>query len=99
MSVEGENIGENAATFVPMDEVEEFEGHVFAGAREGAVDGCAVVVVDAGVLVVESAVEDPAAERLGVEHAGDEGFEFDVAVIEGFGNRALKLKLIGLKTG
>lgn len=46
------------------------------------IDGCAVVVVDAGVLVVEGAIQDTAAQGFGVEHAGNKGFEFDIAVVE-----------------
>jgi len=65
-----------------VHEVEEFQGHFFGGSGEGAVDGGAVVIVDAGVLVVEGAIEDAAAQGFGVEHAGNEGFEFDVAVVK-----------------
>ena len=51
-AVEGEDVGEDAATGVVVDEVEELRGEGFGGGGEGAVDGGAVVVVDAGVLVV-----------------------------------------------
>lgn len=62
------------------------------------IDGCAIVVVDAGVLVMEGAVEDSAAQRMGGKHAGNEGFEFDVAVIEFLWHRTFKLELVGLET-
>ena len=80
-TVEGEDVGEDAAAVVVVDEVEELEGHFFGGEGEAAVDGGAVVVVDPGVLVVQSAVEEPSAKRPGIEHACHEWFEFDVSVV------------------
>ena len=47
--------------------------------------------------MVERAVEDAAAEALRVEHAGDEGLEFDVAVVELCGDGTGELELIGLE--
>ena len=44
-----------------VNEVEELGGQFSGGRREGAVDGIAVVVVDAAVLVVEGMVEKAAA--------------------------------------
>lgn len=82
LTVEREDVGEDAAAFVPVDEFEEFQCHFFRGNGEGAIDGGAVVVVNAGVLVVKGAIENAAAQGFGVEHAGNEGFEFDVAVVE-----------------
>ncbi len=66
--------------------------------RERTIDGCAVVVVDAGVLMMEGAVEDSAAQGMGGEHASNEGFEFDVTVIEFLRHRTFELDLIGLET-
>lgn len=62
------------------------------------IDGCAVVVVDAGVLMMEGAVKNSAAQGMGGEHAGDEGFELNIAVIEFGWHRTLELELIGLET-
>ena len=58
------------------------ECHLLGRFGEGAIDGGAVVVIDAGVLVVEGAIKDAATQGFGVEHAGDEGFEFDVAMVK-----------------
>ena len=80
-AVEGEDVGEDAAAAVVVDEVEELEGQFFGGGGEAAVDGGAVVVVDVGVLVVEGAIQKPSAEGAGVEHACHEWFEFDVSVV------------------
>ena len=97
MPVESDDVGEDAAAFVVVHEVEEFEGEVFGGRGEGTVFGGAVVVVDAVVLVMEGVVEDAAAEGGCCEHAFDEGFEFDVAVVEGLWDGAGELDLVGLK--
>ena len=49
------------------------------------------------MLMMKSAIEDTATEGLGVEHAGDEGLEFDVAVVQWWRDRAGKLDLVGLE--
>ena len=51
-AVEAEDVCIDAAAAVIVDQVEELERHVFAWVGKGAVDGCFVVVVDAGVLVM-----------------------------------------------
>ena len=80
-----------------MHEIEELQRHVSRGRGERAVDGIAVVIVDAIVLVVEGAVEDAATERRRCEHAFDEGFEFYVAVVKRGGDGAGELHLVGLE--
>ena len=80
-----------------MDEVEKFEGEVFGGRWEGTVFGRAVVVVNAVVLVMQGVVEDAATEGGRGEHALDEGFEFDVAVVEASWDGTGELDLVGLK--
>jgi hypothetical protein len=47
------------------------------------------VVIDPGVLMVKSMVENTPSEGMGREHPRNEGFEFDVSMIELFWNRAL----------
>lgn len=47
--------------------------------------------------MVQSSIENVATEGFGGEHAGDERFEFDVTMVEGWWNRSSKLKLVGLK--
>ena len=47
---------------------------------------------------MEGTVEDATAQGMRGEHAGNKGFEFDVAVIEFMWHRALELELIGLET-
>lgn len=81
-----------------MHQLEELERERATRSWERTVHGGPVVVVDAAVLVVQRAVEDAAAQRFGVEHAGDKRFELDVAVVERGGDRAGELELIGLKT-
>ena len=97
MPVESDDVGEDAAAFVVVHEVEEFESEVFGGRGEGTVFGGAVVVVDAVVLVMEGVVEDAAAEGGCCEHAFHKGFEFDVAVVKGVWDGAGELDLVGLK--
>ena len=80
-----------------MDEVEEFEGEVFRGRREGTVFGVAIVVIDAVVLVMQGVVEDAAPEGGRSKHTLDEGSELDVAVVERGRDGAGELDLIGLK--
>lgn len=65
---------------------------------ERTIDGCAIVVVDAGMLMMEGAVKNSAAQRMGGEHAGDERFKLDIAVIEFGWHRTLELELICLET-
>lgn len=95
--VEREDVGEDTAPLVIVHEIEELEGHFFAGGREGAVDGCAVVVVDTRMLVVEGAVENAAAEGFVGEHAGNKRFEFDVAVVERCWDGPGELELVRLE--
>lgn len=97
LGVEGEHVGEDAAALVEVHELEELQRHVAAGGREGAEDGAAVVVVDACELVVEGAVEDPATQAVRGEHAGHEGLEFDVAVVELGWDGPAELELVGLE--
>ena len=52
LAVESDDVGEDPAALVVVDEVEEFEGKVFGGRGEGTVLGRAVVVVDAVMLVM-----------------------------------------------
>jgi len=99
LAVEGEDVGEDAAALVEMDEFEELARHGGRGGREGAVHSAAVVVVDARVLVVQGAVEDAAAQAVRGEHAGDEGLEFDVAVVEVEWDGAAELELVGWEAG
>lgn len=81
LAVKGDDVGVHTASMVKVDEFEKFKGHFFRRGGEGTVDGAAVVVVDFGELVVEGAVEDAATEAVSGEHAGDEGFEFDIAMV------------------
>ena len=97
LAVESEDVGEDSAAFVVVNEVKEFEGEVFGGRWEGTVFGRAVVVIDTIVLVMQGVVEDATAEGGRGEHAFDEGFEFDVAVIEAGWDGAGELDLVGLK--
>ena len=60
LSIKGKDVGVDAAPFVPMDEVKELEGHLLRRFGKGAVNGSSVIIVDAGVLVVERAVENTA---------------------------------------
>ncbi len=60
MAVKGEDVGEDSAAFVVVDEVEELEGEVLGGRWDGAVFGGAVVIIDAVVLVMQGVVEDAA---------------------------------------
>ena len=80
-----------------MNEIEELKRHVFARVGEGTVDGCFIVVVHAGMLVVQGAVEDATAEGVRCEHAGNEWLEFDISMVEFWWDRPLKLELIGLE--
>lgn len=64
---------------------------------ERSVGGGAVVVIDPAVLMVEGAVEDAATEGRRGKHASDEGFEFDVAMVEGWRNGTSELELVGLE--
>ena len=94
LAVEGEDVGENAATAVEVDEVEEFESHVFGRARKGTVDRGAVEVINAGVLVMEGTVEETTTEGVIRKHSGYEGLEFYVAVVELLGYRSGELELV-----
>lgn len=49
------------------------------------------------MLVVEGFAEGPAADTGGGEHKFDPGFEFYVAVVEFFGDGAMKLVLVCLE--
>jgi len=71
--------------------------HVVDRGGEGAVFGAAVEVVDAGVLVVQSFVEEEAGDAFLVEAGFDDGFEFDVAVVEFGGDWACELYLVRLE--
>lgn len=99
LPVKGEDVCEDAAAFIPVDEIKELESHVFGRGGERAVDGGAVIVVDARVLVMEGTVEDATSQGFGVEHAGDERSEFNVTMVEGCGDGSLKLELVGLEAG
>ena len=80
-----------------VNEVEELGSQFSGGRGEGAVDGIAVVVVDAAVLVVEGMVKKAAAYRCPGKHAFDERFEFHVTMVEGFRDRTRELNLVGLE--
>ena len=97
LAVESEDVGEDSAAFVVVDEVKEFEGEVFGGRWEGTIFGRAVVVIDAIVLVMQGVVEDATTEGGRGEHTFDEGFEFDVTVVEAGWDGAGELDLVGLE--
>ena len=97
LAVESEDVGKDSAAFVVVYKVEEFEGEVFGGRGDRTVFGRAVVVVNAVVLVMQGVVEDATTEGGRGEHTFDEGFEFDVAVVEARWDWAGELDLVGLK--
>lgn len=82
LAVECEDVGEETATLVVVDEVEESFGHCWGGRGEGSVFGGAVEVIDTGVLVVKSAVEDSASDGVVGKHACHEWLELDITMIE-----------------
>ena len=82
LAVKGQDVGEDAATTVEVDKVEKFKSHVFGRARKRAVDGRAVEVVDASVLVVKGAIKKTATEGMIRKHPSYKGFELYIAVVE-----------------
>lgn len=97
LAVQRDDVREDAAGAVVLHKLEELAGEVVQGRGKLAVLRLAVVVVDAGVLVVQGAVEQPAAETLRIEHALDKGAELDVAVVQLRRDGALELQLDGLE--
>lgn len=96
--VEGEDVGEDAAALVEVDEVEKFDGHVVGWVGgETAVESAAVEIVDACVLMVEGFGKEKPTESFGREHGFDKRFELDVAMVEVYGYGSGKLKLVGLE--
>ncbi len=99
LAVKREDIRKDSATLVVVHEFEKLLRHVNGWLLEDAVEGGAVVVVDACMLVVESAVENPATKGMGCEHASYEGPEFDVTMVELVWDWARKLDLNCLEAG
>lgn len=64
-TIEGEDVGEDAAALVEMGHSEELEGRFLASWGEGAVLGGGVVVVHARMLLVKGFVEDTASDTAG----------------------------------
>lgn len=58
LAVKRDDVGENPTTLVVVYELEELFRHVNAWFLKDAVEGGAVIIVNACVLVVECAVED-----------------------------------------
>lgn len=81
-----------------MYKVEEFQCHFFRWRREGTVDSAAVKVVNPRELMAKGTVEDTTTKAVSSEHAGDEGLELYVAVVELWWDRTSELELVGLET-
>ena len=64
-----------------MNHFEELESCFFGSGFDDAGLGAIAEVVDAGVLVVESFVQDTSSKTEIREHAFDEGFEFDESMV------------------
>lgn len=79
--VKSQNIGEYAATFIMVDQLEEFPRRFFGVRLYDAVFGGRAIVVDVGVLVMEGFVKDTSSQTGFREHPFDKGLEFDEAVI------------------
>ena len=60
-------------------------------------EGAAVKVVDALVLVMECLVQNSTSQALGLEHARDKWLKFDVAMVELPRDRSSQLHLNGLE--
>lgn len=98
LTVESENIREDAPTLSVMNKLQEFLRKFHARRIKPTIERRAIKIVDPLMLVVQCSVKNASPKALRREHARDEGSELDITMVKLCWHRSRELYLNGLET-